>query len=387
MGEESDKTAGTGALIVEKELVEAPAEDGKTAEVEKVSDIVATDAAGAPSKLEHDIIRQVEYYFGDANLNRDKFLLTQIEKDENGWVPFSVLITFKRLASLTEDIEVIVNALMKSDEGLIEISDDKKKIRRHPERPIPEYNEERRKDVMARTAYAKGFPLDMEMSDLLSFFSDFDTVVNVVMRKYLDKASKTYKFKGSIFVTFEQREQAEEFINKDRVVCKEREIIRLWQDKYLDDKKKEPKLKKGKKQAAEEVLKLPKGAVVHFQDVTDEVTREMLRWGVEDISGGDFEVAYVCFSKGDKDGHIRFKEENAACKFVEKLQDNKLKLKNGDELTIRLLRDEEETEYLNKAADEMSTRRKTQKNKGGRKRRGFGYNGNDRSGAKKPRNE
>ena len=35
-----------------------------------------------PSALEQDIIRQVEYYFGDANLARDKFLQEQIGKDE-----------------------------------------------------------------------------------------------------------------------------------------------------------------------------------------------------------------------------------------------------------------------------------------------------------------
>ena len=37
------------------------------------------------SELESKIIRQVEYYFGDHNLGRDKFLQEEIKKDE-GWI-------------------------------------------------------------------------------------------------------------------------------------------------------------------------------------------------------------------------------------------------------------------------------------------------------------
>jgi len=32
--------------------------------------------------LEKKIIRQVEFYFGDRNLRRDKFLLEQVKKDD-----------------------------------------------------------------------------------------------------------------------------------------------------------------------------------------------------------------------------------------------------------------------------------------------------------------
>ena len=38
------------------------------------------------SDLESKIIRQIEYYFGDHNLSRDKFLQEEIMKDE-GWIP------------------------------------------------------------------------------------------------------------------------------------------------------------------------------------------------------------------------------------------------------------------------------------------------------------
>lgn len=102
------------------------------------------------SDLEKQIIKQIEYYFGDINLPRDKFLQEKIKEDD-GWVSLEVLLTFKRLASLSTDTEVIAKAMEKSEDNIVEVSEDLKKIRRHPENPVPELNDERRQQLMART--------------------------------------------------------------------------------------------------------------------------------------------------------------------------------------------------------------------------------------------
>lgn len=154
------------------------------------------ESASKPSKLQQDIIDQVEYYFGDSNLFRDKFLQAEIAKNE-GWVSLTTLITFKRLAALTTDPNVIFEALDKSDSGLLEINDDHKSIRRHPERPLPEKNEEVRQEIQSRTAYVKGFPKEMEMPEMIEFFKDYPKVSHVVIRKYVDKPTKAYKSKGN----------------------------------------------------------------------------------------------------------------------------------------------------------------------------------------------
>jgi hypothetical protein len=39
----------------------------------------------------------LEFYFGDSNLRADKFLQKTIEKNPEGWVPISVLATFKKV--------------------------------------------------------------------------------------------------------------------------------------------------------------------------------------------------------------------------------------------------------------------------------------------------
>lgn len=57
----------------------------------------------------------------------------QISDNEGGWVELAVLLTFKRLKSMSDDASVIVAAVQKSSAGLVEVSEDKLKLRRHPD--------------------------------------------------------------------------------------------------------------------------------------------------------------------------------------------------------------------------------------------------------------
>lgn len=103
------------------------------------------------SDLEKQIIRQVEYYFGDINLPRDKFLQGQIKENEDGWVPLEVMLKFKRLANISDDAKVIAEALEKSEEKVVLVNDDKTKVRRNPEKPLPENNEAHIKKLQERS--------------------------------------------------------------------------------------------------------------------------------------------------------------------------------------------------------------------------------------------
>lgn len=308
-----------------------------------------------PSKLEKEIIEQVEYYFGDSNLFRDKFLQAETQKND-GWIPISTLTTFKRLAALSTDLKVIVDALDKSDEGLLEISEDREKVRRHPERPLPEKNEETRQEIISRTAYAKGFPKDMEMPDFIEFFKDYPKVSHIVIRKYLDKPTKTYKSKGSVFVTFTTRDQCAAFLSQD-IKHKDTELIIKWQSDYYANKKTERQEKQKEKNAKlEPEIELPKGTVIVISDIkSGETTRSGLKETVEALEA---EVAFVEFVQGNDKAHVRFTNENGAKDFVAKLEDGKLKL-GEDETTVTVLEGEEEEKYLNECVEKMKLRRKS----------------------------
>ena len=61
-------------------------------------------------KLQSKIVRQVEHYFGDYNLPRDKFLKETIQSDE-GWVSMDVMMKFQRLAGLSNDPQVTLHSI------------------------------------------------------------------------------------------------------------------------------------------------------------------------------------------------------------------------------------------------------------------------------------
>lgn len=299
-------------------------------------------------------------------------------------VPISTLLTFKRLKALTEDAKVIVDALEKSSEGLVEISEDKEKLRRHKERPLPEFNEETRKELMSRTAYAKGFPLDSQMNDLIEFFKDFENIENIVMRKYYDQKEKNYKFKGSVFVSFTNKEKCEEFVKKAKIECKGVGLIRKMQEDYAEMKKRErtkQDKKKAKKAQREEddgkdegdtnQFYLPPATCLLFSGITDEkILFHDIKDAVKSVDANR-EVAFVDFTPGSKEGKIRFLVENDAPVFFQMLTDGKLKIKN-DEVTCTLLEGDDEKEYLKQSAKNIRMRIKDMKNNRHNKRHNKG---------------
>lgn len=67
---------------------------------------------------------------------------------------FSVFLSFfSRLKTLTTESSVIVTALQKSKTGLLEISEDKTKIRRSPDKPLPEMNDEYKDALKHKSVY------------------------------------------------------------------------------------------------------------------------------------------------------------------------------------------------------------------------------------------
>lgn len=271
---EADKSADLSASLAKEPLADAT--PIVAVEIHEKPERSATSAP--PSQIASDIIKQVEYYFSDANLARDKFLTAETKKDD-GWVTLEVLLKFKRLLALSEDANEIVDALLQSSNDLLQITKDRLKVRRNPARPLPEQNEKTRQETIARTAYVKGFPLDTQMSDLIKFFDKFENITNVIMRRYQDKPTKEYGFKGSVFVSFATREACAEFIGLEKVEWADEKVLeRKWESEYYEAKKAERSSdkKKGKKEE-ENKINLPKGAVIFLDGLSGETTRESIK--------------------------------------------------------------------------------------------------------------
>lgn len=201
--------------------------------------------------LEEKIIRQCEYYFGDYNLPKDRFMRDLIDQ-ENGWLTMATMLTFPRLNAICKDPFVIMSALEKSPNQIIEIDRDFEhignpisgRIRRHPSKPIPEFSDERKRILQDRTVYVGGFPKEgVSLDDLIEFFENgFEKVIGVRMRTARKREDEDYDekpdFLGSAFVTFATKEAAEKFISASSIglVFGSRKLFVKWQADFFIEK-------------------------------------------------------------------------------------------------------------------------------------------------------
>jgi hypothetical protein len=197
------------------------------------------------------------------------------------------------------------------------------------------------------------------------------------MRKYFCQKSKTYHFKGSVFVLFEKREHAEEFVKREGLKYNEKDLLRYMQEDYAVMKKKEliekNETRKARKKAEEEKnepqIILPKKTVVHFDGVEGDISREEIKKRVAEIDPA-LTIAFIHFERGNKEGELRFSKEDEGTKFMSQLEDNKMKVREVD-LVMSLLEGEAEEEFLKAALEDMkkARQRSQQKHhhKGGKK--------------------
>lgn len=341
-----------------------------------------TTAAEETQDIDKKIIRQVEYYFGDYNLPRDKFLQEEIKKDE-GWIGLETMTKFKRLASLSTDFAVICAALRKSTNNILEIHEDNEKIRRVPSRPLPVFNDEVKEETVKRTVYCKGFPRNVELDELLEFYKQYGPYETVLMRFFHDKESQKQGFKGSVYVVFPTAEKAKEFREMDEVRYKDILLLRQWQSEYLEAKRKEIEERRARKEARknnikegqnneeEEEVELPKGMFIHFSGITAEsdVTREDVKAALGECTE---KCAFIDYSRGLTEGYLRFKEVGFNKTVMEKTE-GKLKVKEMD-VVLRLVEGEEEEEQLKKMK-EAQRNLKNRPNSGRKRKMGGGRGG------------
>ncbi|XP_015184861.1 PREDICTED: la-related protein 7 [Polistes dominula] len=141
------------------------------------------------------ILKQMEFYFSDANLSKDRFLGNLIKEDP--YIDLSVFTRFNKIRELTTDINRIAKALEKST--MLSISENGLKVRRI----TPIKQKENTEDC---TVYVQNLPPGTTHDWLNSIFSRYGNVAYVSLPHY--KINK--KIKGFAFIEFDTPEEAEE---------------------------------------------------------------------------------------------------------------------------------------------------------------------------------
>ncbi|KNC98306.1 uncharacterized protein SPPG_06699 [Spizellomyces punctatus DAOM BR117] len=308
-----------------------------TVPVDEVTVPVPVNLETASDEVKAKILKQVEYYFGDANLPRDKFLISTINENPEGWVSIETLLKFNRLRSISDDPLVIADALRQSAE-LLEVSDDGKLVRRRTQlKP--------RFAVHRKTIYVKGFPPELSniIDEIEGFFSNFGKVHNVRIRRDENRA-----FKGSVFVEFKEIPAAEN-VSQMQLEFQGHPLVIMMKDEYVNMKLREgpkdqdgshmhvqrpyeefPQLNYlerhdfrrpgahsnyGNRQQGPALLERPEGALAFFEGVAPMTLRE----DIQHFFARHERVRWINFNIGEQKGSVMFSYPDAAARVVEKL--------------------------------------------------------------------
>ncbi|XP_065171394.1 la-related protein 6-like [Atheta coriaria] len=103
-------------------------------------------------ELADKIVQQVEFYFSDANITKDAFLLKHVKRNKEGYVSLKLISSFKRVKHITKDWRVVAHALERSTK--LEINEAGTKLRRLD--PLPQYDE----TTPSRTVVAINLPIE-----------------------------------------------------------------------------------------------------------------------------------------------------------------------------------------------------------------------------------
>jgi hypothetical protein len=108
------------------------------------------------------ILERIDFFFGDSNFRRDKFLRNEAANNPQGFVSIEVLLRFNTLRALTDSAEDVAAAAEKSD--VVVVSDDRKSIRRKSAK-VPSLV-----DSNVLSVFAKGIPAHVRWQQVREVF-------------------------------------------------------------------------------------------------------------------------------------------------------------------------------------------------------------------------
>ena len=291
---------------------------------------------------------QMEFYFSDSNLPRDKFLRETVEADPEGFVDISLLATFSRMRALLapfggsqndETVAALVDLLKTSAE--LTVSDDGRRVRRTA---AVRAREEVDAEVEARSVYASPFAMTATIDDITAFFAQHATVRSVRLRRHITSKD----FKGSVFVELADAAACEKLVGA-ALEHDGAELVVMMKKDYLEKKKKDRTEKAAANAAAKEAAEAAAAeakATANEEAPTEKTAEEeekpadaapafapglLLKFSLgagvaegtrrEDLSEAlsDFDAPkFIDFKMGDTAGCLRFEDAGTVQKILAK---------------------------------------------------------------------
>ena len=167
--------------------------------------------ANAPTEdvnVDERVFRQIEFYFSDSNLPKDKFLLKETKSNEEGWVSLQLISTFKKMRDYGATVEGLAAAARTSE--FLAVDDEGKRVRRTTDLPDSDV-------TLERSISAKTFPLEATIEEVQAFFEPHGKILSVRLFKTGGdkKENKAATLNGTVFVEFSSKEEAEAVVTKE----------------------------------------------------------------------------------------------------------------------------------------------------------------------------
>ncbi|XP_054717314.1 la-related protein 6-like [Uloborus diversus] len=88
----------------------------------------ANDFVPPNDELSEKIVKQVEMFFSDLNILKNKFLLKHVRRNKDGYVSLKLISSLRKVKSLTKDWRAVAYSMEKSEK--LQMNEEKSKIRR-----------------------------------------------------------------------------------------------------------------------------------------------------------------------------------------------------------------------------------------------------------------
>ena len=187
---------------------ETPAAAGGDVKVEGAAK-VEEEAVKVPwdGKVDPQMFKQLEFYFSDSNLPKDKFLLKQTKDNEGGWVPLKLIASFKKMREYGATDESLAAAARTSE--FLAVDEAGEKVKRTTDLPDTDV-------TLERSISAKGFPIETTLQEAEAYFAPMGKILSVRFMKLPGdkKEGKGPTFTGTVFAEFSTKAEAEEVMGK-----------------------------------------------------------------------------------------------------------------------------------------------------------------------------
>ena len=329
---------------------------------------------GGDEETLNKVANQLEFYFGDANLKRDRYLRQMIEGSTTGFVPISEVLTFSRLKALTSQPSIIAQAAKLS--FTLQVSEDNLGIARKA--PLPK-NEQ----PVDACIWIKGLPFNATLDEISQAVK---TIENVETYSIFLRKDKQQLFNGEAFVELGNAEEVNLIVEKGVKSLLFRnqpldapELLPLadWMSKFKKTTK-PPKptnheaaakapIQKDANTDKDKPTEIEAGALLVLEGLMSDCSREAIKAVI------NARITFIDYERGNEKAIVRFPSADDCKQGVSSLE--KEKDKNIVKLTSYRVMDAAETSDYAKLVDE---KRKLRMSSEYRPKSGGGSNGRDR---------